>query len=408
MNQSPLPAPIAAPCPVCGAHWAVPFFDGRSALLAALGWPASAEQARSMPCHPLDFVRCVGCGHVWNRSFCYEHIPYSEQPHRMFNAGTLWQGVLAELAQATLARLPEYPTVIEIGCGNGHFLAALAARRPGRYLGLDPHGSAVQGAGFAFEARLFKPLADLRQYAPDLIVMRHVLEHFTQPAAFLEELAWAAAALDKPVLLLAETPCIDRVFTTGRLADFFYEHPQQFSTSSFRRLLARAGTILDIEHRYDGEVIVGWVRLGLAADCYARAAESARFAANSQQARARIRAQLAELAQSGQRVAIWGGTGKAAAFMHHFGVDAKRFPLVVDSDADKVGTYVPGTGQRIQHRDVLKTEPAQVILIPTQWRAHDILAEMQREGITAQQILIEHAGRLVDLLTDDHPYRRAC
>lgn len=359
-----------------------------------------------MPRYSLDFVRCAACGHVWNRSFCYEHIPYSEQPNRMFNSGAIWQGVVADLARATLERLPQQPTVIEVGCGDGHFLATLAARRPGRYLGLDPHGSAVQTSGFAFEARLFDPFADLPRYSPDLIVMRHVLEHFTHPAAFVEQLAWAASALGKPVLLLAETPCIDRVFDTGRLADFFYEHPQQFSTRSFRRLLERVGTVLATQHLYDGEVIVGWVRLGLANDCRARAEESAAFYTRSQQARARIRAQLDALAHSGQRVAIWGGTGKAAAFMHHFGVDAERFALVVDSDAAKVGTHVPGTGQRIQHRDVLKTQPVDIILIPTQWRAHDILAEMQREGISARQILIEHDGRLIDFLTDEHPYRR--
>jgi hypothetical protein len=48
-----------------------------------------------------------------------------------------------------------------------------------------------------------------------------------------------------------------------------------------------------------------------------------------------------------------------------------------------------------------------VVIIPTQWRARDIEAEMQREGIAAARILIEHAGQLVELRSDAHPYRRA-
>ena len=118
-----------------------------------------------------------------------------------------------------------------------------------------------------------------------------------------------------------------------------------------------------------------------------------------------IRQQLDALAEQGKRVAIWGGTGKAAAFIHQFGADAKRFPLVVDSDPDKAGTFVPGTGQEIVFRDVLKTAPADVVIIPTQWRAKDIAAEMAREGITAAQVLIEQGGQLVDFHRDAHPYR---
>jgi hypothetical protein len=111
------------------------------------------------------------------------------------------------------------------------------------------------------------------------------------------------------------------------------------------------------------------------------------------------------LAKSGGIVAIWGGTGKAAAFIHQFDADASRFPLVVDSDSGKAGTFVPGIGQEIVHRDALKGMTIDAIIIPTQWRAMDIAAEMQREGIRPRKILIEHEGRLIDFLGDEHPYR---
>jgi hypothetical protein len=78
--------------------------------------------------------------------------------------------------------------------------------------------------------------------------------------------------------------------------------------------------------------------------------------------------------------------------------------LVVDSDPGKVGSFVPGTGQEIVFRDVLKNTPMDVVIIPTQWRAMDIMAEMAKEGISASQVLIEHKGQLVDFLKDEHPY----
>ena len=91
--------------------------------------------------------------------------------------------------------------------------------------------------------------------------------------------------------------------------------------------------------------------------------------------------------------------------MHQFGADALRFPLVVDSDPDKAGTFVPGLGQEIVYRDLLKSQPVDVVVIPTQWRARDIAAEMAREGIVAKSILIEHEGGLIDFFADEHPYR---
>jgi len=146
------------------------------------------------------------------------------------------------------------------------------------------------------------------------------------------------------------------------------------------------------------------VRLGVPLHMRERARAANHFAERSVTSRATIAEQMNDLATSGKRVAIWGGTGKAAAFIHQFAADAVRFPLVVDSDHDKVGTFVPGTGQEIRFRDVLKSSAVDVVIIPTQWRARDILAEMEREGIRADFILIEHDGILIDFNRELHIY----
>lgn len=394
-------------CPICYHSVAAPFFDGGQQALATLGWPASAGEAQTMARHPQDFVQCPNCTHVWNRSFSYAAIPYEKNPNRMFNKGGIWQGHLARTREMVLGRLSKSPSIVDIGCGEGHFVRGLSAARrgEGRFVGFDPNVAPETGCGVEFHARYFDPLRDMETFAPDAVIIRHVLEHLTDPAAMVEQMAWGAAQLGKPVWLFAEMPCIDRVFETGRLADFFYEHPSQFTTQSFRTLMERAGDVVELAHGYGGEVVYALVSLGvpvlerqrvIAADSFFRQADINRTA---------IRAQIDGLAASGKRVAIWGGTGKAASFIHQFGVDAERFPLVVDSDPDKAGSFVPGTGQEIVFRDVLKTAKVDVVIIPTQWRAKDIAVEMTREGISAAQILIEHKGRLIDFLLDEHPYR---
>ena len=402
-------SPVARPvrCPVCAYSLGVPFFDGGMQALATLGWPASAAEARAMQRLPHDFLQCPACSHVWNSAFTYEAVPYRNNPNRMFNTGSTWKGHLAETRDLVSTVLPDRPTVIDIGCGEGHFLRGIAEARgrEGRFIGFDPNASPETGQGVDFEARLFDPLIDMGAFAPDAVVIRHVLEHLTEPAAFLEQRAWRAQDIDKPCLLFAETPCIDRVFETGRLADFFFEHMSHFTTASFTALMKRAGQVRVLAHGYDREVVYALVELGVPEEVRARTRATEAFAVGAVASRASVRADLDALVASGAKVAIWGGTGKAAAFMHQFGADADRFPLVVDSDPEKAGSFVPGFGQEIRFRDALKDMTVDVVIIPTQWRAKDIIGEMEREGIRPGRVLIEHQGRLIDFHADAHPYR---
>lgn len=397
---------IECRCPVCAHTLAVEFFPGGHHPLATLGWPATHDDARDMRVYPQDFVQCPACSHVWNRSFRYDAIPYEKNPNRMFNRGTIWGEHLEKTRDLITARLPGTPTVIEIGCGEGHFLRGIAEffDHQGSFTGFDPNSSAETGRGLTFHARLFDPLNDMPELQPDAVIIRHVIEHLTEPTTLLDQIAWGASQVDKPCMLFVEVPCIDRVFTTCRLADFFYEHCAHFTSTSFERLLSRCGDIFTIDQGYDGEVVYGLVMLGICDAWRERATKAREFATRASQSRAQIHAQLINLHEQGRTIAIWGGTGKAAAFMHQFGVDAERFPLVVDSDQEKCGYFVPGTGQKIQYRDVLKQTAVDAIIIPTQWRAKDIVAEMQSEGIHAETILIEHGGKLVDFLREPHPY----
>jgi len=411
----------SATCPACGHHAAAAFFDGGQQPLATIVWPGSSGEAQAMPRLPLDFMRCLDCGHVYNAAFNYVDVPYSDKfdkPNMMFNHGAIWGEHLRRVCELILAHVPAQPVIVEIGCGKGDLLRALAELRPaGRYIGFDP-GAGVISGNARVEARqeLFDPKVHLAECRPDMIVARHVFEHLISPLAFIQETAFSAAWLGQNDLkLFAEVPCIDRVFSTGRTVDFFYEHNSHFTTHSFTNMLEKCSSQIElIERGYGEEVIYGVARLGAKSDTSATASRKPRaeqlaeqansFRDGAKQAQQNIARQLAELHASGKKTAIWGGIGKAAAFINFFGADAGRFPLVVDSDKDKVGTFVPGAGQLIRYRDYLLAHPVEVILIPSQWRTKDILGEVARCGIQVETVLIEHLGRLINYHTEPHPY----
>lgn len=395
----------AASCPACGNHVCIDFLDAEPQPLATIAWPDSKSAALELPRLPMDFVRCVDCGHVFNASFEYGKVPYSEKPNLMFNTGAIWSDFILDRVRAIQSRLPEKPVVVEVGYGDGHFLSALAHARPeGRYIGFDPNGAKVASSSIECRAELFGT-DELAELLPHVVISRHVLEHLVNPLAFLQRLSFAATMLGIEPLAYLEVPCIDRVLDSKRTVDFYYEHSSHFTTSSFTRMLKRCGAgIVDIGHGYQGEVIYGFIRLGAWGTAMQVAQATEAYLEATIESRDTIRGQLDELVRAGRSVAIWGGTGKSAAFMCRYGLDADRFPIVVDSDRAKVGTYVPGTGQVIRSRDWLFEHPADVIIIPPQWRAADIFREMKDCGLQAGSVLIEHQGRLIDFMAGGHPY----
>jgi Methyltransferase domain/C-methyltransferase C-terminal domain len=396
----------ASTCPACGHHVAVQFLDSEPQPLATVAWPKSDAEARAMPRLPLAFVRCVDCGHVYNAAFDYANVPYSEKPNLMFNRGGGWTAHLRRVCDLLLEWLPRSATVVEVGCGEGHLLREMADRRPdANFIGFDPNAAVHTGGLFEARAELFVPQRHLAECRPDLVISRHVLEHLVNPLGFLQTLVFAAGAAGIETRVFIEVPCIDRVIETGRTVDFYYEHNSHFTTESFTRMLHRGTSAVELLlHGYHREVICGLAKIGGTSSPVQRAAEARRFRENGNAAIAVIRDQLAGLHASGTRVVVWGGTGKAAAFMNRYGMDAARFPLVVDSDPGKVGTYVPGCGQRIVPRDDLLESPPDVVILPMQWRARDVIREMQEAGISFGRVLIEHAGRLVDFECEPHPY----
>ena len=399
-----------ATCPACGHHVAIPFLTSEKQPLATLAWPESAAEARGLERLTLDFVRCVDCGHVFNAAFDYAAVPYRSKPNRMFNRGGGWSKHLERVRRLILNRLPARPVVVEIGHGDGSFLQGLAEGRPaGRCIGFDPHGRQDSPrANLRFRRELFTADKEFPRLKPDLIVTRHVLEHLTNPLGFIQALSFAATWIERGALVYIEVPCVDQAIETGRTVDFYYEHNSQFTTLSFRRMLKRSGARIDfIGHGYGREVVFGFIRLSGSPAQATLAREARRYDDDAKTALAKITRQLAARARSNRKVAIWGGTGKSAAFMHRYKVDAARFPLVVDSDRGKVGTFVPGTGQPIRHATWLLKHPVDVVIIPPQWRARDIIAEMAGLGIRPASVLIEHDGGLIDYFRETHPYRPA-
>ena len=397
-------------CPACGYSVAKKIFDAGIKPLATNVWAESELEAKAVQAFNQEYIQCLNCAHVWNYLFDWEHVPYSDKPNKMYNNGSQWEKHIDYLKKWLFDKIPSDPVVVDIGCGDASFLISMAKQyhSRGEFLGFDPSGEVdSEQTGIIFNRSLFLPLEDTAKYKPDLIVMRHVIEHLSSPSSFLHSLEWGASQYKKPTYLYCEVPCIDRVFKTGRLADFYYEHPSQFTTSSFTRLLNSAGKVIDIIHAYDGEVICGLVELSPSLEQTKISKNADYFCHSTTTSIHNIKQELKDLISKRNPIAIWGGTGKCASFMHHYQISCEDIPLVIDSDKRKWGTFVPGIGQEIKSPSFLINHPIHTLIVPTQWRTQDILIEATSMGLNFKQVLIEHKGRLIDFMTQKHPYDKS-
>lgn len=166
-------------------------------------------------------------------------------------------------------RLATGASVLEVGCSSGFMLFPLADVGH-ECVGIEPSGvfsEYVKSRGLP----VYKSLAQLQQFDPqrhfDVILHFFVLEHITQPQAFLES---QLALLKRGGKIIFEIPnAADPLYSVYDIPAFerFYwsvAHPWYFSEASLRYLLDEIGQPYEVlrDQRYDLSNHMIWARDG--------------------------------------------------------------------------------------------------------------------------------------------------
>jgi len=370
-------------CTACGHSILYPLFNPTPQPLAALNLPKTQEEAVNALRYSMNFYECAFCSHVFNIDFDYSRIPYEEDSNRMYNSGIMWQQHLFKVTSLLDSYLNDWSkqVAIDIGAGDGQFFSILKGMHPETsYLGFEPGIDAKKIIDFPVIQDYFIPERDLKKYRPTLICCRHVIEHLENPREFVAQIAYWSLQYDLQPLCLFEVPKFDKALRMGRIGDFLYEHVNNFTRRSFQTMLQTSSYYeYALKSFYNGEVLVAIVQpqeSGVQSSRILR--QQFHLVKDSQD----IKKELGRLGLAYKNVVLWGGTGKSAAFINLYNLTADRFPYVVDSDENKIGRYVPGTGQEIRSIRDLSTITFQAIIITTFWRATDICQEISSLGIT--------------------------
>jgi hypothetical protein len=344
---------------------------------------ASAPAAKAAATGRLGVAHCERCGFVFNAGFDPALAVYSAAYENDQTQSGHFRGYLDRIGAGVLAAVagrPD-PVVLEVGCGQAAFLTQLARMpqaRYSRFLGFDPawRGGDVP-SGVDVRPRLFDADVVAELSTPiDAVVSRHVIEHISDPVAFLQDIRRAIGASAQPKLML-ETPCLEWIVRNDVLFDFFYEHCSYFTVETLRYALARAGyRALRIERMFDGQYL--WAEAEPAPVAAISATPptpiglGTAIAAMAQRGDARLTAWCAALAEHRGRgtLALWGAGAKGATLAALSDPDGTLIDCLIDINPRKQGGFVAVTG----HPVVSPTEAAArgvraVVLMNPNYRA---------------------------------------
>jgi len=373
-------------CPGCLATGAIGFYHLSDQPVHVGVTYASQAEARCATIGEIDLCYCSGCRLIFNAAFDASKLDYTPG----YDASLTSSDQFIRFLDSIIDRLIDRyrlggKTVLEVGCGAGHFLRRLCQRAGCHGIGIDPAlpRESIEQVGDHtirwIRSRFGPEHADL---PCDLLCGLDMFEHLPEPYAFLRSLrAVLPRAGGTPVYF--ESPNRDHVFDAGSGWSVYYEQCAHYDVPTIHGLFARSG--FEVVHVAPCErntqcLSIEAVAKPVDPSHMIRTSESAgvvprhlaTFGVTQQQRVRHWQHRLADWSAAGKDVVLWGSGGKGINFLNTV-PGAERIGRVVDVNPARQGRYLPRAGQRIIAPVELIDAPPSVVLISNRlW--HDEIA----------------------------------
>jgi hypothetical protein len=371
------------------------------------------EDARAFPTGMVRLSLCRSCGFVTNTAFDPRWSAYAPNYEDQQSFSPTFNSFAGQLAQDLVVRHElEGRRAIEIGCSKGDFMALLCDAGGMDCVGIDP--SAVEGrvAPPSRGSMRFLPEYYGRQHLDvpaDLFCCRHTLEHIRDVDETLRLIGRHMEANPGAVLCI-EVPDATRIWRTCAFEDIYYEHCSYFTAGSLAAAVRRAGfAVTDLRREYGDQYLVLEACLDGTRDRKFSIEESpAETVADVERFRERIgnvlaawHTRIAQVKETGARVAVWGSGSKCVAFLRTLGVEG-LIDAIVDINPHREGRIAPGLSRPIGlPQSLLKAHVGLLIAMNPIYR-DEIAVACRKMGLDADLLALgdDPAGRRVSQVAE--------
>ncbi len=386
-------------CPICNGTHFLTFLKREQVPVHQNLILATPEAALAVTRGDLDFVLCEDCGFVFNRAFDLSLLSYGKDYDNTQTCSSYFDDYLNGLVKYLVEDQGlRNSTVVEVGCGKGHFLRKLIDY-PGannRGIGFDP---SYVGPDSEFEGRLtFRRCYyddSCTDVQADAVVCRHVIEHVPEPLTLLKTVR-SALNHSPQAKVFFETPCVEWIFHNKVIWDFFYEHCSLFTEDSLRTAFEATGfSVQNVSHIFNAQYL--WLEATTntikTTKNYSDSKLSklaAEYLKSEQQEQSTWKAKLELLRQQGS-ISIWGAGAKGSTFANLIDSNQNLIDCIVDLNPKKQGHYIAGTGHPIVSPfDISKRRICSAILMNPNYREENmrLLSDL---GITLNLVDWNHS-----------------
>ena len=386
------------PCPLCGAGCPDPVLERVDIPIMQNVVFENRVEAQRSPRGVLALSVCGNCGFAFNSRFDEQRLQYDARYDNTVR-GAAFAAYYAEIADYLHAKLSlDGKFVVDVGCGKGTFLEALCGKFPrceGK--GIDPSVDEKKATADNLELirDIIRPEHLTRKL--DLVLCRHVLEHIPDPVAFLRSLR---ETLPTGVPFFLEVPDLGWMLEARAFWDFCYEHCNYFTAQSFATALNAAGfRVSSVKPSFGGQYL--WAEGVLSdpvpfgedtSDVLSRAR---RYSREEKVLIEAVGTRLQRAVEQGTRSVLWGMATKGVLFANLCDPERRLIGACVDKNEAKQGSFIAGTGHRIDAPTVLCEHAGQAldIYVMNPNYAREIKEECDAMSLNAT--FLEPGGRAI-------------
>lgn len=363
-------------CPVCGSKQLAVFFQMPDVPVHCNVLWSSRDAALKCPKGDIKLAFCRVCSFITNLAFDQRRLEYTKAYENPLDFSPRFQVYSRSLA-ARLVRSCnlQNKSIIEIGCGKGHFLTLLCQLGKNRGVGFDPSYVPPEESGKADNrVKFIRDFYSERyaNYKADLFVCRQTLEHMQNPKDLLSIVRDAIGnSLDTHVFF--EVPNALQSFRKLFVWDIIYEHCSYFTPASLQLTFSSSGfRVRELTEEFEGQFLSVHALPSNQAEPHIDstpkpevkriASDIASFSDNYENKVEACRQKLKQIESNGQRVVVWGAGSKGVSFLNTFR-NSPQIEYAVDINPRKQGMHVAGTGQQIVPPGFLRGYQPDVIIV---------------------------------------------